>query len=110
MNRPLAPGRQPTVASDHEDLFGDSGPDPAHPGRGAAESACPKRTSAVGRGAAESACPSAKAEGWVELKRLAEPPAGPRLASARIVAVLAELREEAQSTVLLGGCEEASPH
>ncbi|MCY3636990.1 MAG: hypothetical protein OXH23_15425 [bacterium] len=96
MSRPLDPGHRPTVASDREDLFGDSVPDPARPDRGAVESACPKRTSAVGRGAAESACPSAKAEGWVELKRLAEPPAGPTLASAPIVAVLAERREKAQ--------------
>ncbi len=109
MNRPLAPACRPTAAQDREDLFGDLAPDPAHPVREAAESACPKRTSAVCREAAESACPSVKAEGWFEQKRLAEQPAGRTLVSAPILAVLAKLRGEARPTVLLGECAEAFP-
>ncbi len=110
MNRPLAPGCQLRVALGLEDLFGGSVPDPAHPGRGAAESACPKKTSAGDQGAAESACPNARAGGWSEQRRLAEQLAVRPPASAPIAAVPAEHREEAQSTVLLDGSGEALPH
>lgn len=110
VNRPLAPGCQLMVALGLEDLFGGSAPDPAHPGRGAAESACPKKTSAGDQGAAESACPSARAGGWSEQRRLAEQLAVRPPASAPIAAVPAEHREEAQSTVLLDGSGEALPH
>ncbi len=110
MNRPLALGCQPMAAWGLEDLFGGSVPGPAHPGRGAAEWACPKKTSAAGRGAAESACPNARAGGWSEQRRLAEQPAVRTQASAPNAAVLAEHREEAQSTVLLDGSGEAPLH
>ena len=98
------------VVPDHEDLFGAWAPGPAHPGPGAGESACPKRTSAAGPGAGELACPNARGGGWAVRRRLAERSGVRAQASAPIAAVLAELREEAQSTVLLSGDGEAFPH
>ena len=85
-----AHGYRPPVGQDHEaPLFWGSAPDHARPGRGAAESACPKRTLADCRGAEESACPSVRAADWVEQRRLAEQLAVRTRAWARVEAVAA---------------------
>lgn len=70
--QPPALGCRQRVGQGREDPFGDSATDPDHHGRGAAGSACQKRTLADGREAAESACPSERAVDWVEQKPLGE--------------------------------------
>ena len=96
---------------DCEDPFGDWGPDPVHPGQGAAEWACPKKTPVAGQGAAEWACPSGRAADWEELKRRA----GPQAARLRALVLGEAVRggrwaRKALTVAQMGEAEAASLH
>jgi len=103
-------GYRQLVGLDREGPSGDSAPDPVLLGRGAAESACPKRTLEDCRGAAESACPTVTSAGWVEQKRLAAQPEAQPRALARVETALgARSLEAIQPAVLPDGAVAAFP-
>lgn len=64
VNSWLARENRLLVEPDCGDPFEDWGPDPVHPGPGAAEWACPKKKPVVDQEGAVWACPSGKAAGW----------------------------------------------